>query len=242
MNEPTRSGNEEITGRCDHCWLENFQSLRNSTSEVWEEILNKKNTAEFRKGEALLHPGHLVSGIYCVKEGMVKIARRSSKGKEFVLWIAGPGDLVGLHSFINNEPLGFSASAINQVKACFVPSAELKVLLEKEPLVFVKLTSKLCEKLNYVEQRITSISKKKIREQCAELLVSMARQIPPARDKTIHIQYPVKDLASLIGTTRSYMYKIIADLVNTKVISMHNRKLIINNLNRLSSIAMGNDN
>ena len=58
----------------------------------------------------------------------------------------------------------------------------------------------------------------------------------------MYINYSIKDLASLIGTTKSYLYKILLEFTNKKILSVHNRRIFINNMNALTAVAIGNDN
>jgi CRP-like cAMP-binding protein len=48
-------------------------------------------------------------------------------------------------------------------------------------------------------------------------------------------------LADIIGTTKSYLYKILSDFDSKQVVSMHNKKLVIKNFDKLSLIAIGDE-
>lgn len=226
---------------CPNCWLGNFSAFKNCSSELQNKIFWNKEEKKYNKGSYLIKSGEFVSGVYCIQKGVVKVFKKGVRNKEFIMWVAGKGDIVGLNSFINDEVYSFSASAIEEASACFIPASDLKIILNKEPVVFAQLMKKLCQKINFVEHRITSISKKSIREQCAELLISIAVQNSLGSDKKIYINYSVKDLASLVGTTKNYLYKILLDFTNKEILSVNNRKLVINDMNALSLIAAGND-
>ncbi len=48
-------------------------------------------------------------------------------------------------------------------------------------------------------------------------------------------------MASFMGTTKNYLYKIIAEFTDKKILLVHNRKMVVNNMEALSLIAKGND-
>lgn len=229
------------TVNCESCWLNNFSAFKNCPSQIRNDILENTQSRIYNKGEYLMKNGEAVSGVFCIQEGIVKVTKNGNRNKEYILWIAGKGDIVGLNSFIDDEPFSFSASAIDHVTACFIPAFDLKILLQKEPVIFVQLMKSLCEKLNFIEQRITSLSGKKIKEQCAEMLISIASQSNSENDKRLYINYSINDLASLIGTTKNYLYKILLEFNNKKVLSIHNRKMYISDMGALSSIAIGSN-
>jgi len=226
---------------CDNCWLNKFSTNKNWPPESDDTSLWRKEALEYDKGTCLIKSGDKVAGIYCIRNGLVKISKKGKRNKEFILWIASQNDIIGLNSFINDDVYSFSATTINKIKACFIPVSDLKILLGKEPMIFVQLMRKLCKKLDFVEHRITSLSGKSIRAQCAEILISIATKNNPESDKTLQINYSVRDIASLIGTTRNYLYKILLEFTNREILTVRNRKFVIKNLNALSLIADGND-
>lgn len=223
------------------CWLNNFSALKNCSEQLRDQILMNTQIIKYNKGDFLIKNREAGGGVFCVQSGIVKISKTGSRNKEFILWIAGAGDMIGLNSLIDDEPFSFSASAVDDVTACFIPSADLKLLLEKEPAVSVELMRNLCDKLDFIEKRITSMSRKKIREQCAEMLISIATKSALGTDRDTYINYSINDLASLVGTTKSYLYKILLSFTNKKILSFHKRRIVINNMTALSLIAAGNE-
>ncbi len=225
----------------ENCWVNNFMTFKNCSPEIKQELINNTKTKEYSKGEYLIKIGEAESGVFFIQSGKVKISKKGYGKKEFILWVAESGDLVGLNSFIDNEAFSYSAIAIDPVKACFILSSDLKKILQKEPLLSAHLIKNLCEKLNTIEHRITNISGKKIREQCAELLISIASKHDRLDKKNFIIDYSINDMAGFIGTTKNYLYKILTEFTNKKILLVHNRKLIVNNIEALSLIAKGND-
>lgn len=241
MDTTNNSVTTNNTDSCGNCWINNFSAFKNCTPEIRSQILKNTRTKKYDKGEILIKAGDVGGGVFCIQNGIVKVSKKGKKNKEFILWLAGVGDLVGLNSLVQDEPFSFSASAIDEVSACCILAADLKIILQKDPVVSVQLMKNLCDKLNFIEQRITSISRKKIREQCAEILISIATQCSPENGKNMFINYSIKDLACLIGTTPNYLYKILLEFTAKNILSVRNRKIFINNISALSAIAIGND-
>ncbi|MCE9539799.1 MAG: Crp/Fnr family transcriptional regulator [Bacteroidetes bacterium] len=225
---------------CENCWLHNFTTNENCSSELLNKKTLNREEKKYNKGAYLIKSGVLVSGVYCIQKGTVKIFKKGIKNKDFIMWVAGKGDIIGLNSFINDEVYSFSASALSETSACFITSSDLQILLSKKPLAFVQLMKNVCDKINFVEQRITSISKKTIKQQFAEILITISKNNPDS-DKNVVINYSVKDLANFVGTTKNYLYKILLEFTNKKILSINNRKFIISNMNALSLIATGAD-
>ena len=224
---------------CENCWLNNFPAFKDCSPEARNEICNNLEVKKYSRGEYLIQSGDEGDRVFCIKDGNVKVSKKGNSNKEFILWIAHHGDMVGLNSLIDEGPFAFSASAINEVTACFIHAADLKIILQKEPVFSMQLMKTLCEKLNFIEQRITSISRKKIKERSAEILINLATR--NGQDTNMQVDYSINDLASLVGTTKNYLYKVILELTSKKILLVQKRKIIINNYQALSSIAIGKE-
>jgi CRP/FNR family transcriptional regulator len=204
-------------------------------------LFSNKEFKQYRKNETIVRQNDPFKGVFCIQEGAVKVSTLGNKNKEFILWFARPGDIIGLDSLMSSENYSFNALAIEPVSACFIPAGDFKELIAKKPEISRKLMKDMCEKINAIEDRITSISMKKIKEQFAEMLIAIATKNKKSIGGTIPINYSIKDLANIIGTTNNYLYKILSEFNHENVVSIRNKKLVIRDFDRLSLIATGEE-
>ena len=196
---------------CKNCWLLNLFSAKDRLGNR-RTVLLKNQTKEFKGGQCLIKTGEVVKGFYCIKEGRVKVFNSGKRKREFILWIAEQGELLCVNSIINNEKSVFSATAIDNVTTCFFGTSHMQSILQKEPLIFNWLMQKLCNKLDFIENRITSISTRNTKERCAEMLHAIAGKKSNGSKIELSLNYSISDLASLTGTTKNYIYKIVCVL------------------------------
>lgn len=241
MNTNTDSLNiRSKKSNCNQCWLKSFSVFKDCSKELLDGIFPNKQFRQFHKNEILVRINDPFQGVFCIQEGVVKVST-SRNNKEFILWFARPGDIIGISSFINNENYSFNALAVEAVNACFIPTNDFKELVSKDPVVSKKLMKDMCDKINFFENRISSIARKRIREQFAEILISLAMKNKQAAAGNMPINYSIKDLADIIGTTKNYLYNILLDFHSKKVVDMYNKKLIIKDFDKLSLIAIGDE-
>ncbi len=237
-----RNNDEKSTRKsCTECRFHDFSVFKNCPPGVLEDAFSNRSMRSYAKGDVLMSQGDAFSGVYCIQEGMVKVTRIGNKNKEFILWFAHPGDIIGMDSFMSNDSYSFSSTALEPVSACFIPASDFKNLLTRDPLLSIGLMKDMCDKINFIEERITSIARKKIKEHFAEMLISLAVKNKKLPGGDIPVNCSVKDLADIIGTTKHYLYKILSDFSDKKVISVRNRKLVIRNMDKLSMIAVGDE-
>lgn len=202
-------------------------------------ILSDKKVYEFRKNELLIEQGTPFSNAICVQDGVVKIYKTNKNQNEFIYWFAQPGDILGLDAFINNENYSFSARAIETVHACMIGPEDLNNILEHKPDVSMELMKMLCEKIEFMEHRMTSIAQKDIKAQLAEVLLILLVDKNKVAKKVSQINYSIKDLANIIGTRQNYIYKILTDFSQQNIINIIDNKIKVMDEVKLATVASG---
>lgn len=80
---------------------------------------HKRNIA-FKKGQVLFSEGNQPHGIYCIFKGKVKIHKMGDEGKDQIVRLAKPSNIVGYRSIFNNDTYYASATAIEDTEVCFI--------------------------------------------------------------------------------------------------------------------------
>jgi len=230
-----------IRDACTQCSLSEFAVFKDCSPELLESVFSNKRLMAFGKMDTLLLQGESFKGVYCIQQGVLKVLKQGSDGKEFLLWFAKPGDIIGADSCINNEDYSFTVVAAEPVCACYIPAADFRKLIDQKPSIIIRLMKDLCGKLSFIEGRLTNISRKKIRENFAEVLISLAVKGKNTAEGDIPITYSIRDIANILGTTNTYLYKILNDFSRRNLISRKNKKLVIKDFNRLSLVAIGDE-
>ncbi len=232
-----KQNNSHLCLNCDACWLCSSSMFADYTTESQLKIINCIQSVKIQRGDYLIKDGEESLGVYCIKKGSVKLFQRMNKNSEFVLMISGRKEIIGLNSFLNKEVFRFSAVALNEVEACFIPSVLLKNFMDNDQHIHEVIVKQICKNLDSIDKRIVSLSKRNIRERCAELLVYMVNK----NESDNKLNFSMSDLASLVGTRKNYLYKIISEFTKKRILTFQNQKIVVTNFDALSQIAMGND-
>ena len=82
----------------------------------------------FSRGEVLIFQGEPDDRVMIVLAGRVKVARIEQDGRELMLEIRDPGDMLGELAFIDGGPRVATVSALEPVEALVMPARELRAL------------------------------------------------------------------------------------------------------------------
>jgi CRP/FNR family transcriptional regulator, cyclic AMP receptor protein len=103
-------------------------------SSAFDALRAAGHTRRYRRGESLMHERQVPDSIVVICAGHVKLTRGGGgQGKEVLLAIAGPGDLLGELSVIDHEPRSATATALEDVEALEVPASSFSRMLERRP-------------------------------------------------------------------------------------------------------------
>src|SRR5688500_6319025 len=85
-------------------------------------FLNKsREFKSLKKGEFIYQEGASPTGVYCIHEGHIKAFKVGSDGKEQIIYLAKPGDLIGWQQLTCEDPYSTSAVALEPVTVSHIP-------------------------------------------------------------------------------------------------------------------------
>jgi CRP-like cAMP-binding protein len=74
-----------------------------------------------KKGQNIFYEGTRPTGLYCMNAGKVKVFKNNVQGKEFIIYIAKPGDFLGYRALLSEEFYQATATVLEDAKICFIP-------------------------------------------------------------------------------------------------------------------------
>src|SRR4051794_4469924 len=97
-------------------------------------VLHERGTVRrFSRGTALGHAGQVGERVLILLTGHVKLTRVTGDGRDVLLAIRGPGDLIGEQSAIDGSPRSASIGARDAVEALPAPPADFLASLPAPP-------------------------------------------------------------------------------------------------------------
>jgi CRP-like cAMP-binding protein len=121
-------------------------------------LLGLKPVRLFPKGATLLQQGSVVTGVYLVESGEVRLLLPTGQRERQLLDIAGPGTLLGLSESMTGEECQITAVAGDETRAVFIPREEFLEFLRGHGAFCMQVVRLLSEDLHGLYQKFRSIS------------------------------------------------------------------------------------
>ncbi len=199
------------------------------------------NTTEhlYSKGQVIFRESSFPTGIYFIKEGKVKKYKVDKEGREQIIYVANTGELIGYHALLAEERYPDSASVLENSQIIFIPKADFLAVVNDSKILARRLLKTLSHEFSVFANSLALFAQKSVRERFAMQLILMREKYKqdfvPGMD--VEINMSREDLASLVGTARENVLRILKDFKEEGILQTKGRKIIIKDISKLLSAA-----
>lgn len=161
----------------------------------------------------LLSEGDEGHQVILLRSGQVKVLATVG-GREVVLDVLGPGDLLGEVAAIDGGPRSATAMTLTPVDVVTVPGAAFLALLEQRPAIGSAVRAHLARRLRHASQRQVEYGALDAVGRVGRRLVEMVERFGQPDDGGVRIAVPLtqSDLAGWAGLSREATVKALRDL------------------------------
>ncbi|AMA49195.1 MULTISPECIES: Crp/Fnr family transcriptional regulator [Flavobacterium] len=223
--------------KCEQCIVRQFSSLKALTKDELLRMAECKTSYTIKKGEPIFEEGEMTNGIFCIKDGVCKMTKLSTNGKDQIVKLVKAGELLGQRSMISEEPANLSAVALEDMEVCFVPKSEILKFFNQNNQFSMNVMKTICSDLKEADDHMVSMAQKSVKERLAETLLYLEETFGSNEDGSLRIQLSREELAGMIGTATESCIRLLSELNKQELISISGKKIAIKNKNQLRKMA-----
>lgn len=225
--------------RFDTAVLKRSPLLGQLQEDDLDEILALARVRRFEAEEIIFSKGDRGDSLYAILSGRVSISTVSESGKVIILNVLQPGDVFGEIAVLDGGERTASATALEDSELIRIGRVEFIPLLQRRPLLCVRLMELLCHRLRWTSDIIEDMLFLEIPQRLAKRLLALARTEGEQVGKTIRIrlQFSQEDLAQMLGATRESINKSLRALQNGGLIDYNTGHLTLIDIPRLEEMA-----
>ena len=170
------------------------------------------------------------SKIYLIEKGKVKLGYYNEDGTEVVKAILTKGELFGEKAILGEEIRNEFAQSVDSLTSiCPIGVDTMHDLMRDNKTFSLKIYKFLGLRFKKLERRLQLIlfkdSKTRFLEFMKELCEEFGHDCEKTGDKIIEHPYTQKDIASLIGTSRSNLNVLMNELKEEKIITFNRKEI-----------------
>ena len=222
---------------CKNCSYKHISVFCNTDLIKMEEIEKGKVCTSFKKGETLFREGAYASGVFCIYSGKVKLSMLGDEGKEQIVRMVKPGDIIGYKALIIGDRYSSSAIALEDCNVCFIPREKFIEVLKKDAGLSFELMKVISDELKRAEGKITHLAQKPVRERVAETILFLKETYGLDTDNHINVFLTREEIANLVGTATETAIRLLSEFNKDHIIELSGKKIKILNHDKLVKTA-----
>jgi len=216
---------------CEHCQSKDKGIFCQLEQAALIDVGHNKVMNSYKKGQTIFFQGNPPFGLYCINSGKIKVSKLGNDGKESIIRIAGPGDVLGHRSLFSDENYTATATVIEDSAICFLDKKFIYKAVEQEPTVALNLIQKLSKEMGQAEAKSAAMSQKNVRERLAELLLMLKKTygIQEGNRWRLDIKLTREEMASMVGTANETIIRFISEFKEQGLIEQEGKIIYIVN-------------
>ncbi len=229
-----RNSDTNNCSACNLCFARADSVFSVLTVDELYELEIAKNYISYSDGELIFKEKQRPFGIYIIQEGQVKVSKYGFEGREYIVRFAKKGNIIGYRSFFSNDNYSCSATAISETQVCFISGEVILNLITKNAKLGIQFMKHLANDLKAAEDKAISIAQKPARERIAESIIILKDIYGYEQEGyVINISLKRDEIASIAGTSRETVVRILSEYSDEKILHLSGRKIQILDIKRL---------
>ena len=175
--------------------------------------------------------GQQPKGVYFLKTGKVKIYALGNEGKQQIIHIAGPGELIGYRAMFSGEKYKVYAETLESCQIGFLSQDDFVGLMNKNLNLRDAVLRELAKELGERAVFVTHLAQQTVRQRLASSLLALSELYG---DEPINLTR--EDLANYVGTATESLIRLLKEFREEGLIEVQTRKLLVKQRVKLEAL------
>ncbi|WP_046746021.1 Crp/Fnr family transcriptional regulator [Kordia zhangzhouensis] len=195
-------------------------------------------TQNFKAGAFIFKEGDSPTGIYRVLQGKVKKLTTTSFGTQHIFYICKENEYLGYHALLSEELYADSAIALVDSVIEFIPKENFLKAIARSHELSKRLLKSLSHEFGVFINATKLLAKHTVRERAALNLLILENKFHENADSETVININRDDLASMVGTAKESLVRMLKDFKDEELITTQGRSIFIKNYEGLVKVSM----
>jgi CRP/FNR family transcriptional regulator, cyclic AMP receptor protein len=193
----------------------------------------------FAAGDTIFLMGSSGDSMMAVLEGTVRVSVPSPEGKEIVLAILQPGELLGEIAVLDGKERTADARAMTACSLGILERRAVLTFLGRHPTSWLRFIEVLCKRLRLSDQQIAEMVFLDLPARLAKALLRMS-SVASGRTST-RIQLSQRELGNMVGSSRESINKCLREWQRKGFVRVDENEIIITKRAALKALSDGHN-
>lgn len=199
--------------------------------QEWQTLEQRGRHRSYGRGQVLFFEGDQGGSVIALRSGRAKVSVQTLPGRELLLAVKGPGELLGEMSALDGRPRSATATTMEPVEALVVSASVFQEFLKAHPRVALRLLQALTAGLRDADELIADRDAGDTVSRTARRLVHLAGRYGEHNAGNTHVGLTLTlthgELASWIGVSREATSRALSQLRVAGYITTERRSITV---------------
>ena len=187
----------------------------------------------FERGKTIFFPGDPAERVYFLLKGAVKLSRVYEAGEEITVALVRENSVFGVLSLITGQQSDrfYHAVAFTPVELLSAPIVQVERALAENPELSMLMLRGLSSRILQTEMMIETLAHRDMGSRLVSFLLILCRDfgVPTTEGIRIDLKLSHQAIAEAIGSTRVTVTRLLGELRQENMISIHKKKITVHN-------------
>ena len=201
------------TSDCHACGIRDLVLFADLNEDDFSLIHEPIDDMAFPTGRIIYSEAEKAIGVFTLRQGMVKLVRATTDGRERIVRVLKAGDIVGIEALATGH-YDSEAVALNDAKMCRIPLGVLHKLSTHSPRLHNRLMQKWQQALKGADDWLADLNFGTARQRVAKFILKMRH----SEDPTQSTLFAREDMGAMMDLKLETVSREISSLVRDQVI------------------------
>ncbi|MDO4888620.1 MAG: Crp/Fnr family transcriptional regulator [Actinomycetaceae bacterium] len=209
-----------------------FKDIEAEDLEALGQLMSETS---LKRGDSLFREGDEGDRLYIVTDGKVKLSHASDDGRENLIAVLGPGEIIGELSLFDLGARSSTVSAIAPTRLISLSHKDMMSFINQHPAMAITMLRELARRLRNTNEQMADLVFSDVPGRVAKALIDLANRFGERTPEGIYVAHDLtqEELAHLVGASRETVNKSLADFVSRGWIRLEGRAVLLIELGRL---------
>ncbi len=185
----------------------------------------------YERNKTIFFPGDPAERVYFLTKGAVKLSRVYEAGEEITVALLRENSVFGVLSLITGDRSDrfYHAVAFTPVELMSLQADQMSVALKEHPELSAMMLRGLSSRILQTEMMIETLAHRDMGSRLVSFLLILCRDfgVPGSDGITVDLKLSHQAIAEAIGSTRVTVTRLLGDLREQEMISIHKKKITV---------------
>jgi CRP/FNR family transcriptional regulator, cyclic AMP receptor protein len=211
-----------------------FSDLVEGESRSLGTRLRLKN---FGPGETIFRMGDPGEAMMAVLSGSIKVSVSSPEGKEIILAILHPNDIIGEIAILDGRERTADAVALTEAQLAFLDRRDVIAFFDAHPRMWIRIVDVLCRRLRATNEHFADVALLPMSTRLAKSLIRLATAGAQGGKSFRDIPMSQGELGKVVNASRETINKLLSEWKGKGIVSVEKGLVKITDAEALEKLA-----